>query len=204
MTFEPKTSETIQIPEKIKILSCIGVGATASTYLVERVIDDSNGNWDQYCQEDKYLCLKLFDQIPRKIRQIPMTSDKLKQAKKLRELNKEIFKNEIQNLVKVHEISGVIGLHGCGAKAKISDENGSSFTCPYILFDYAENGNLFDACIAFNGLGEAGAHMIFTKIVKALHELHSKEVVHLDLKPENILLDGDFNPQIADFGSSKF
>ena len=41
------------------------------------------------------------------------------------------------------------------------------------------------------------------KIVRAIHDLHQKGIIHSDLKPENILMDGE-EPIIIEFGNSNF
>ena len=41
---------------------------------------------------------------------------------------------------------------------------------------------------------------IFTKVILALHKLHSAGVAHRDIKPENIMLTYDYKIKIIDLG----
>lgn len=44
---------------------------------------------------------------------------------------------------------------------------------------------------------------IFTQIVLALSECHSRKILHRDLKPANIFIDSTDNIKLGDFGLSK-
>ena len=45
---------------------------------------------------------------------------------------------------------------------------------------------------------------LMEKIARAVHDAHSRKILHRDLKPGNILLNDDDEPLVADFGLAKF
>ena len=72
----------------------------------------------------------------------------------------------------------------------------------YLVFEFAENGTLFNKIKSEGHFSECKAREYFHQIIDALEFIHSQKVVHRDLKPENILLDKDGNVKISDFGLS--
>ena len=48
-------------------------------------------------------------------------------------------------------------------------------------------------------------HQVLLGVARAMSYLHAQEppVIHRDLKPENVLVMEDFQPKLADFGSSR-
>ncbi len=43
----------------------------------------------------------------------------------------------------------------------------------------------------------------FTRVLDGLHEVHSRNLLHLDLKPANIILQPDGSPTLIDFGAAR-
>ena len=70
----------------------------------------------------------------------------------------------------------------------------------FVVFDYAQNGELFDLISDQGALEESQARNLFRQMIFALDYIHSFGVAHRDLKPENILLDSSNNIKLADFG----
>lgn len=70
----------------------------------------------------------------------------------------------------------------------------------YVIFEYAENGELFDYLVAKRFLSADVALDFFRQIIFAIEYLHMHGICHRDLKPENILLDNSMRIKIADFG----
>ncbi|KAL6961949.1 Receptor protein-tyrosine kinase cepr2 [Sarracenia purpurea var. burkii] len=83
---------------------------------------------------------------------------------------------------------------------------GSSF----LVFEYMENGNLFQALQEIKGgkleLDWYQRYKIALGAAKGLAYLHHDccmPIIHRDIKSTNILLDDDYEPKIADFGVAK-
>ncbi|MCQ2816043.1 MAG: protein kinase [archaeon] len=58
----------------------------------------------------------------------------------------------------------------------------------YIMSEYCEGGELFDAITNKGFYNEKDASGIFTQLLQAVNYLHCSNIVHRDLKPENIML----------------
>ena len=58
----------------------------------------------------------------------------------------------------------------------------------YMIMEFAANGPLADWLKNRGALTESTAHPIFTKILEAIHHMHSRNIAHRDLKLENILI----------------
>ncbi|CAJ0942807.1 unnamed protein product, partial [Mesorhabditis belari] len=70
----------------------------------------------------------------------------------------------------------------------------------FIIFDYAESGDLFEAVKASGRLTEMDAAHIVQQIASALAYLHARKIVHRDIKPENVLLYSENTAKLCDFG----
>eukprot|EP00253_Pinus_taeda_P012307 PITA_12307 len=79
-----------------------------------------------------------------------------------------------------------------------------------LVFEYIENGNLFD-CLhggseSMQALGWPVRHNIAVGVARGLCYLHHDcrpPILHRDVKSSNILVDSEFEAKIADFGVSK-
>jgi BR serine/threonine kinase len=74
----------------------------------------------------------------------------------------------------------------------------------YLVFEYAENGELFDYLRTRGKLEPAEAFSLFREIIDGLEYLHSHGICHRDLKLENLLLDQFNHIKISDFGFSRW
>lgn len=76
----------------------------------------------------------------------------------------------------------------------------------YIVTELVQYGNLENRIISKNFYTEGMGRDIFREILRAVHYLHSKKIVHGDLKPENVLmasLTSDTEIKLIDFGFSQ-
>ena len=71
-----------------------------------------------------------------------------------------------------------------------------------LIIEYAPKGDLFEFINSLKCIKESTILTLFYKIVKSIDFVHSKGFIHRDIKPENILVGDDFQPKLADFGSS--
>ena len=72
----------------------------------------------------------------------------------------------------------------------------------YIMSEYCEGGELFDAISNKGYYNEIEAAKIMKQILEAVNYLHDNGVVHRDLKPENImLLSNQIDLKLIDFGT---
>ncbi|XP_005348073.1 serine/threonine-protein kinase DCLK3 [Microtus ochrogaster] len=77
----------------------------------------------------------------------------------------------------------------------------------FLIMEYVQGGDLFDAIIENVKFPEHDAALMITDLCKALVHMHDKKIVHRDLKPENLLVqrneDKTTTLKLADFGLAK-
>jgi len=76
----------------------------------------------------------------------------------------------------------------------------------FLVLEFAEGGELFDAIVNRGFYSESDAAKIVYQILDAILYTHNHGIAHRDLKPENLLIahdDGKELIKIADFGLSK-
>lgn len=74
----------------------------------------------------------------------------------------------------------------------------------FLIMEYVEGGDLFDAISQASKLSEEIARTYFIQIILGLEYLHSVGIAHRDMKPENILIGEYGKCKIADFGLGNF
>jgi len=72
------------------------------------------------------------------------------------------------------------------------------------IMEYAAGGELRGYVEKHKSLSEEESRSFFKQIVRAVHYIHSKKIIHRDLKLENILLDKENRCKIVDFGLSDY
>ena len=71
---------------------------------------------------------------------------------------------------------------------------------PYLVFEIARGGELFDFIKHSGALTEREARHYFRQLIDGLESMHNSGLVHRDLKLQNILIDHKMVLKIADFG----
>lgn len=69
-----------------------------------------------------------------------------------------------------------------------------------LVFEYAQNGDLFDLIRRHGSLTESDAATLTSQTASALAYLHGRKIVHRDVKPENLLLFNKKQVRLCDFG----
>lgn len=72
------------------------------------------------------------------------------------------------------------------------------------IMEFAAGGELRGYVEKHSFLEEDEARTFFKQIVRAVHYIHSKKIIHRDLKLENVLLDAHNRCKIVDFGLSDY
>ena len=85
-------------------------------------------------------------------------------------------------------------------KTIMRPENPKEFDHLNIVTEYCTQ-NLMNV-IRFNAESMSLEHIVFIlyEIMKGLHFIHSKGIIHRDIKPLNILVSSDWEIKISDFG----
>ncbi|KAL8160408.1 hypothetical protein V2J09_001945 [Rumex salicifolius] len=78
----------------------------------------------------------------------------------------------------------------------------ASKTKIYMIFEYVNDGELFNKISAKGKLLEKQGRRFFQQLIDAVSYCHEKGVFHRDLKLENILVDAKGNIKVSDFGLS--
>ena len=78
----------------------------------------------------------------------------------------------------------------------------------YIIMEFLEGGELFDAITSIGSFSEESACKVMKQLLSAIYYLHSNCIVHRDLKPENIMLlqkpdNNNYHIKLIDFGTAK-
>ncbi|WVZ51270.1 hypothetical protein U9M48_002427 [Paspalum notatum var. saurae] len=127
-------------------------------------------------------------------------------------IDEELFKNELNNLMRVQH-KNIVQLVGyCHHTEEIIAPYEGKLVSAILerkalCLEYLQGGSLDEhlsdeAC----RLDWDRCYKIIKGICEGLHYLHNgsdRPIFHLDLKPANILLDKDMTPKIGDFGLSK-
>jgi TPR repeat protein len=128
---------------------------------------------------------------------------KVVHRKPLDERHRRMFEREVEILASVDHAT-LLGFRGFVPVDPNTDE------LPAIVTEFAAGGSLqdvIDAERAKRAVGRwDGTQKMITLfgIAYGMMILHRRKIVHRDLKPENVFLNGELEPKIADFGTSKF
>ena len=87
---------------------------------------------------------------------------------------------------------------------KVYDSFTSSDGKVYVVMEYINGGDLFEALCKHGKYEEDEGRKLFQQLIAGLCHCHSRKVAHRDLKPENLLLDARNRLKIADFGLSTY
>jgi serine/threonine protein kinase len=74
----------------------------------------------------------------------------------------------------------------------------------YVIMEFCQNGDLFQAIVDRHGFSEAEARPMVRQILDAVQALHAAGVSHRDLKPENVLLHRNGCLKLSDFGLAAY
>lgn len=88
---------------------------------------------------------------------------------------------------------------GIVSVSDVFEENGTA----YFVMDYIDGQSLSEIISKNGPLPEERAVNYISCVTSALQYVHNNNRLHLDIKPGNIMIDGNDNPILIDFGTSK-
>ena len=113
----------------------------------------------------------------------------IKVLRELSDAEKELFRNEGRNLVRlVHP--NIVRLLDFGIENNI----------PYLVMDYAPNKSLREKCPLGTQLSLNTVVAYVKQLADALQYAHDQKLIHRDVKPENMLLGRNNEIVLSDFG----
>ena len=111
---------------------------------------------------------------------------------------KLVFNREREALKVLNSCDGIVKIRDTSTSLKYNKQGNYGA----ILMDYVE-GKTLD-CYSWNHFSALKKYEICYKILQAIHNAHSNNVIHRDIKPQNIIYDDIKNEiTIIDFGASK-
>ena len=111
---------------------------------------------------------------------------------------KLIFKREVEALKKLNSCEDIVTIRDY----MLNEEFNGKKDWGMILLDYIDGKNLEDTDLC--SLSQIEKYELCLKILKAIEEAHSNNVLHRDIKPSNIMYNTEIKEvKIIDFGTSK-
>lgn len=106
----------------------------------------------------------------------------------------------------LHEIKGLIQAAGCPYLVQwyagfVAKEGG----LVHVVVEFMDRGSLADMRRRLAGAGVPPSHLtcVAAQMVRGLHHLQTRRLLHRDVKPENVLHSLDGKVKLTDFGISK-
>lgn len=169
-------------------------------YILGRVLGQG-GYGITYLAMDKWLGMKVavkeyFPEIgaTRTISTCHVTASSIQKQEEYQK-GKEDFLQEARVLAAFTNNPNIVRIHG------YFEENGTA----YFVMDYIEGISL-QKYIANQGghIHWRDAYEKLLPIIKALEEVHQKDIIHRDISPDNIYITSDGTMKLLDFGAARF
>lgn len=169
-------------------------------YILGRVLGQG-GYGITYLAMDKWLGMKVavkeyFREIgaTRTISTCHVTASSIQKQEEYQK-GKEDFLQEARVLAAFTNNPNIVRIHG------YFEENGTA----YFVMDYIEGISL-QKYIANQGghIHWRDAYEKLLPIIKALEEVHQKDIIHRDISPDNIYITSDGTMKLLDFGAARF
>jgi serine/threonine protein kinase len=119
--------------------------------------------------------------------------------------DQKMFIEEGHIFKKLPYSSNIIKYIDSGKEILIKKKNEKSTQVLYHIFEYIDNGilyNYIDIEKNLKGFGEIIGRIIFKQILNAVEICHKHGVSHQDIKLENIIVSSNYNVKLIDFGFS--
>ncbi|CAM9808815.1 unnamed protein product, partial [Heterosigma akashiwo] len=115
--------------------------------------------------------------------------------------HREHVEREVQVLKSFHH-PNILNLLESDFDTTYQKKNGKVREVVVLVFELAENQELFDFMMHSEPFDEIQARTYFKALLNAIEYCHSHGVFHRDIKPENLLIGSNYELKLADFGLS--